>query len=79
MISWFQHPLMFGPYNFDNVEALPADYKAEENKMSSTSTKVQPAVEGFHFRTGGFISVGVIGSLLQINGLFSTIGFELRV
>ena len=45
MISWFQHPLMFGPYNFDNVEALPADNKAEENKMSSTSTKIQPAVE----------------------------------
>ena len=52
MISWFQHPLMFKPYNFDNVEALPADNKEEENKMSSTSKKVQPTVEGFHFRTG---------------------------
>ena len=32
VISWFQHPLMFGPYNFDNVEALPVENKAEENK-----------------------------------------------
>ena len=23
---------MFGPYNFDNVEALPVENKAEENK-----------------------------------------------
>ena len=44
--------------------------------MSSTFAKVQPSVKGFHFRTGWFISVGVYGSIICINGLFSTIQAE---